>query len=60
MDQVEGLGNFLEFEVMLREDQSPAEGEVIASELMRKLGVEEADLVEGAYIDLLERRALKG
>jgi predicted adenylyl cyclase CyaB len=60
LDQVEDLGNFLEFEVMLREDQSPAEGEIIASELMRKLGVEEADLVQGAYIDLLEGRPLKG
>jgi adenylate cyclase class IV len=60
LDQVEGLGNFLEFEVMLGEEQTPAEGEIIASELMRKLGVEEADLIQGAYIDLLERRALKG
>jgi predicted adenylyl cyclase CyaB len=57
LDQVDGLGTFLEFEVMLREDQTPAEGEAIASELMRKLGVEEADLVEGAYIDLLEEPA---
>jgi predicted adenylyl cyclase CyaB len=60
LDQVEGLGTFLEFEVMLREEQTPAEGEAIAAELMSKLGVEEADLVEGAYIDLLEERALKG
>jgi predicted adenylyl cyclase CyaB len=60
LDQVEGLGTFLEFEVMLHEEQTPAEGEAIAAELMRKLGVEEADLVEGAYIDLLEERVLKG
>jgi predicted adenylyl cyclase CyaB len=60
LDKVEGLGTFLEFEVMLREDQTPAEGETIASELMRKLGIEEADLVEGAYIDLLERKLTEG
>jgi predicted adenylyl cyclase CyaB len=56
LDKVEGLGDFLEFEVVLNETDTPAKGEIIASELMMKLGIEETDLVEGAYIDLLEGR----
>jgi predicted adenylyl cyclase CyaB len=55
LDQVEGLGDFLEFEVVLDENDPPEEGERIATELMQTLGIEEADLVEGAYIDLLEK-----
>lgn len=52
-DEVTGLGHFLEIEVVLREDQSPAEGERIARDLMELLGIEPADLIDGAYIDLL-------
>ncbi len=52
-DEVAGLGHFLEIEVVLRDDQSPAEGERIARRLMEMLGIEPADLVDGAYIDLL-------
>lgn len=37
----------------MNEDQSAEEGEQIARDLMSKLGVEEADLITGAYIDLL-------
>ena len=40
----------------MKEKQSAAEGEEIAKNLMSKLGVEEADLVKGAYIDLLSSR----
>jgi predicted adenylyl cyclase CyaB len=55
LDRVEGLGDFLEFEVVLTDDDSPAEGERIAAELMQILEIEEADLVERAYMDLLEQ-----
>jgi predicted adenylyl cyclase CyaB len=54
LDRVEGLGNFLEFEVVLGDDDTPAEGERIAADLMQTLGLDEADLIEGAYMDLLE------
>ncbi len=54
LDDVEGLGQFMELEVVLREGQSDAEGQAIAEDLMSRLGVEISDLVEGAYIDLLE------
>lgn len=53
LDRVEGLGDFLELEVVLAPDQPPAEGEAVARGLMAKLGVREEDLVEGAYADLL-------
>jgi adenylate cyclase class IV len=53
LDAVEGLGDFLELEVVLAPGQAPSEGEAIARDLMAKLGVAAADLVEGAYADLL-------
>jgi predicted adenylyl cyclase CyaB len=56
LDDVDGLGQFMELEVVLRPGQSEAEGMAIANRLMAELGVEEADLLEGAYMDLLEQR----
>lgn len=53
VDEVEGLGSFLELEVVLEEGQAVAEGEAIARGLMAELGVGEEDLVAGAYLDLL-------
>jgi len=44
----------MELEVVMEEGQSDAEGQTIAEELMADLGVERADLLEGAYMDLLE------
>ena len=54
LDDVEGLGQFMELEVVMREGQSDAEGQLIAENLMAVLGVENHDLLEGAYMDLLE------
>lgn len=54
LDEVEGLGNFMELEVVLRPEQSDAEGQAIVSDLMKRLGVQEQDLIEGAYMDILE------
>lgn len=56
LDEVAGLGTFLELEVALRDDQPPAEGKTIARELMTALGVVSTDLLEGAYLDLLQNR----
>lgn len=53
LDEVDGLGAYMELEVVLREDQSAKEGSQIAHDLMSKLGVEEGDLVSCAYADLL-------
>jgi len=55
LDDVEGLGQFMELEVVLRDDQSDVAGQAIANALMKKLGIEPTDLIEGAYMDLLEK-----
>lgn len=54
LDVVEGLGSFMELEVVLPSGQSTDVGEKIATELMAELGIDESELVKGAYIDLLE------
>jgi predicted adenylyl cyclase CyaB len=54
LDDVEGLGHFMELEVVMDEGQSDAEGQAIAEDLMRRLGVREDALLEGAYMDLIE------
>jgi predicted adenylyl cyclase CyaB len=53
LDQVEGLGVFVELEVVLQPGQSPEEGQLAAEALIGQLGLQETDLIEGAYIDLL-------
>ena len=37
----------------MREGQTLREGEEIASDLMKKLGISDQDLVTGAYMDLI-------
>ena len=56
LDDVERLGQFMELEVVMQLGQSAAEGQAIAERLMDGLGVERSDLLEGAYLDLLESR----
>ena len=53
LDTVAGLGTFLELEVVLRPEQSSAEGHKIAVDLMRRLGIRESDSVATAYADML-------
>jgi len=55
LDRVEGLGDFLELEVVLAEGDSTGDGEAEAHQLMSSLGVTPEDLVPDAYVDLLER-----
>ena len=54
LDEIEGLGHFMELEVVLNEGQSEAEGQTIAEDLMRKLEVQGDALLQGAYMDLIE------
>lgn len=54
LDDVDGIGQFMELEVVLNPGQTDAEGQAIAEDLMSKLGVEKSDLLKGAYIDLIE------
>ena len=56
LDEVAGLGSFLELEVVLADGQPPNEGHRIAREIMAALEVRDDDLIEGAYADLLANR----
>ena len=56
LDRVEGLGDFLELEVVLAEGEAEASGLAEARRLMAALGVGESALVAGAYVDLLGAR----
>jgi len=55
LDDVKGLGMFMEIEVVLQAEQTDAEGQAIAEALMQKLGVRKIDLIESAYMDLIEK-----
>jgi adenylate cyclase class IV len=55
LDRVEGLGDFIELEVVLRDAQSGADGEAVAERLLGRLGVTRDQLLAGAYLDLLAR-----
>ena len=54
LDDVEGLGKFIELEVVLRENQTVEDGELIANDLMNKFDIQKTDLIDVAYIDLIE------
>lgn len=53
MDEVEGLGEFIELEVVLDAEQAESEGIAIAEEIMRTLAIAEEHLLACAYVDLL-------
>ena len=53
LDRVEGLGTFVELEVVLAEGESAEAGFAVARSLLESLGLDPASLVEGAYLDLL-------
>jgi predicted adenylyl cyclase CyaB len=55
LDRVEGLGDYLELEVVLGDAESTEAGVREARELMVQLGVDANGLVEDAYVDLLSR-----
>jgi len=56
LDQVEGLGDFMELEVELAEGESELGGQQEAQVLMLALGLQDAPLIAGAYTDLLQAR----
>jgi predicted adenylyl cyclase CyaB len=53
-DDVEGLGRFMELEVVLRPGQSEEDGRRIAEDLLARFGVTKDDLLKGGYLDLQE------
>jgi adenylate cyclase class IV len=60
VDRVEGLGEFLELEVVLADGEHADAGVQEARRLMAALNVTAAQLVDGAYVDLLEQRTGDG
>jgi predicted adenylyl cyclase CyaB len=60
LDRVEGLGDFLELEVVLEPEQSLESGVQVAHALMQALGISPDNLIPGAYIDLLEAQDTSG
>jgi predicted adenylyl cyclase CyaB len=58
IDQVKGLGSFLEIEVVLKKQQSDAEGLHIAQTLAKEFGIMENHLIHVAYVDLLRQQAV--
>lgn len=56
LDEVVGLGCFIELEVVLRDEQTLAEGTSIADTLLARLGLAAAPRIATAYVDLLNER----
>ncbi|POR49746.1 adenylate cyclase [Paraburkholderia eburnea] len=57
LDRVDGLGDFVELEVVLAPDDDEQGGEAEAAAVFKKLGVDESDLVALSYVDLLNAPA---
>ena len=55
LDRVEGLGDFMELEAVLRDGKSADDGLAVAHGLLRALRVDAAELVSGASVDLLRQ-----
>lgn len=54
LDRVEGLGNFLELEVVLADGEVNEAGvSVVADELPDKLSIARHQLIDGTYVDML-------
>jgi predicted adenylyl cyclase CyaB len=53
VDEVEQLGMFIEFEVVLKDDQTVEDGQIIAKDLLTKLDISEKSLISNSYSDLL-------
>lgn len=53
LDRVEGLGHFLELEVVMADGEAADVGVAVAHDLLARLGIAPTQLVERAYVDLL-------
>ena len=53
LDRVDGLGDFVELEVLLAQDDDEEGGHAEAHAMFERLGVADSDLVAVAYVDLL-------
>ena len=57
LDAVEGLGEFIELEAVLRPGESAEDGRERVREIRDALGISAEDLIDRAYIDLILGRA---
>lgn len=56
LDRVENLGEFLELEVVLQDGEPQSTGIAEAHQIMAHLGVSPAQLIEDAYLDMLQHQ----
>jgi predicted adenylyl cyclase CyaB len=54
LDRVEGLGDFLEFEVVLADGEPAEAGVKVADALLKQLDIPAESLIERAYFDLIQ------
>ena len=54
-DSVDGLGEFVELEVVLKNEQTDDDGRSVAEKIMKSLDIRHDDIIECAYIDLIEQ-----
>lgn len=57
-DEVNSLGKFIELEVVLSDSDRLTDGEKEAQKLMDQLGIEDNQLIEVAYVDLLDSKCV--
>ena len=57
LDRVDGLGDFLELEVVLREGEDAQRGIAEVRGLLTRLNVQPSQLIARAYVDLLQDRS---
>ncbi|NUQ80888.1 MAG: class IV adenylate cyclase [Bacteroidetes bacterium] len=57
LDEVESLGNFLELEVVLSDDESGESGLNEANRLLQELQIASDTLIDTAYVDLLNGKS---
>lgn len=55
LDRVEGLGDFVELEVVLAPEEPERAGDAEARRLLAALGIASSALVQGAYLDFVAR-----
>ena len=56
VDQVEKLGNFMELEVCLRDEQTLENGTQIAKAIQKQLAISDGQLMTGAYFDSIDAK----
>jgi adenylate cyclase class IV len=56
LDEVKGLGQFIELEVVLAPGEPPEVGEKVAAKFRTALDIRDADLIDCAYVDLMAAR----